>query len=47
VPIRGVQVLFRHKNNGALPLDLTYLEHLSVIVATQLKVMNDKKIEPI
>jgi hypothetical protein len=36
VPIGGVQILFRHKNNGALTLDLTYHEHLSVIVAIQL-----------
>jgi hypothetical protein len=31
---RGVQVL-NTKKNGPLPLDLTYLEHLSIIVATQ------------
>jgi hypothetical protein len=30
-PIGKVQVLFRHQNNGAVPLDLAYLEHLSVI----------------
>jgi hypothetical protein len=29
------------KNNGALPLDLAYFEHLSVIVATQLQLMNN------
>jgi hypothetical protein len=36
VPIRGVQVFFDTKKNGAFPLDLACLEHLSVIVATQL-----------
>jgi hypothetical protein len=35
-PIGGVQVLFKHQKNGALPLDLACLEHLSVIVAIQL-----------
>jgi hypothetical protein len=35
VPIGGVQVLFRHQKNGALPLDLPCFEHLSVIVAIQ------------
>jgi hypothetical protein len=34
-PIGGVQVLFKHQNNGGLPLDLVCLEHLSVIIATQ------------
>ncbi len=33
--IGGVQVLFKHQNNGALPLDLAYFEHLSVIVVIQ------------
>jgi hypothetical protein len=32
-PIGGVHVLFKPQKNGALPLDLAYLERLSVIVA--------------
>jgi hypothetical protein len=35
VPIRGVQILFRHKNNGTLPLNLACLKHLNVIIVTQ------------
>jgi hypothetical protein len=30
----GIQILFGHQKNGTLPLDLAYLGHLSVIVAT-------------
>jgi hypothetical protein len=37
VPVGGVQACFNIINNGAFPLDLTCLEHLSVIVATQLQ----------
>ncbi len=34
VPIKGFQVFLDTKNNGALPLDLAYLECLSVIIVT-------------
>ncbi len=34
-PIGGLQVLLDTKNNGTLPLNLAYPEHLSVIIATQ------------
>ncbi len=34
LPIGGVQVCSDTKKNGALPLDLDYLECLSVIIAT-------------
>jgi hypothetical protein len=43
VPIRKVQVLLDTKNNGVIPLDLAYLEHLSVIVATQFATMEQLK----
>jgi hypothetical protein len=41
VPVKKVQVLFRHQNNGAIPLDLACLERLNVIVAIQLQLMNN------
>jgi hypothetical protein len=40
-PIGGIKSFFRPKKNGPLPLDLAYLECLSVIVAIQLQLMNN------
>jgi hypothetical protein len=40
-PIGGVQVLFTHKNNGTLPLNLACFQHLNVIITTQLQLMNN------
>jgi hypothetical protein len=40
-PIGKVQVLFKHQNNGTIPLDLACLERLNVIVAIQLQLMNN------
>jgi hypothetical protein len=34
-PMQGFKFCLNTQKNGALPLDLTYLERLSVIVATQ------------
>jgi hypothetical protein len=36
-PIKGVQIILDTKNNEAFPLDLAYLERLSVIIVTQLQ----------
>jgi hypothetical protein len=40
-PIGGVQVLFKHQNERAFPLDLACFECLNVIVAIQLQLMNN------
>jgi hypothetical protein len=36
-PIGRIQVLFGHQKKWSLPLNLAYLEHLNVIIATQLQ----------
>jgi hypothetical protein len=41
VLIRGVQVLFTHQKNWALPLDLACFECLTIKVVTQLQLMNN------
>jgi hypothetical protein len=41
VPIGGVQVLFRRKKQWSFALDLACLEHLSVIIAIELQLMNN------
>jgi hypothetical protein len=40
-PIEKVQILFKHQNKGAIPLDLACLESLNVIVVIQLQLMNN------
>jgi len=41
MPIGGVQVLFRHQKQWSPPLDLACFEHLNVIIAIQLQLMNN------
>jgi len=42
-PIGRIKILFKHKKNGALPLDLACLERLSVIVAIEFATNEQQK----